>query len=480
MNSPSCSIPDCHGRPVSEHQRRNSAIEPAYALVVDSAPSRPNRTCRRNESATATTASSSSSTVQYLAPDGILTGNARIPDPRSRADLHEQLPATSTTPEETRRRTCQTSRSGNVTQQAGVPRRTPHDGINPPCELADGVTGVLVQPPGPHLGTDSLQGVLADRRAEPGEHLPLPGAHAPRPEREPQVGGASFLEVGYFRVFRSCGEVEALDGVLVVAGEVVFVAVAFLVIPHVVVEVAVDDDGAELKNGLGAVGGPSRAGNSESVFDDEPAGALDHAGGDGPALFEGLVVFHVLLVVRQVGDCPVHVGEVEAALAGVRAGFAGDGGEGGRDGLCAAVQDAQQLPVGPLARGGGVAGVQGGGGLADIAADVDVIDQDRHLQAALLRLGLDGGDLLPVPVDEEDPLAGPLRVAAVGLVIGRGDHVLDGLGNRRRYPFIAGLRPGVRLAAGGRGGDVPRLADGRGEVGDGDDLGHLLDPRVRG
>src|SRR2546429_6628136 len=42
---------------------------------------------------------------------------------------------------------------------------------------------VLVQPPGPHLGTDLLQGVLADRRAEPGEHLPVPGAHAPRPER---------------------------------------------------------------------------------------------------------------------------------------------------------------------------------------------------------------------------------------------------------------------------------------------------------
>ena len=70
-------------------------------------------------------------------------------------------------------------------------------------------------------------------------------------------------------------EVQALDGVLVVAGEVVFVAVAFLVIPHVVVEVAVDDDGAELKNGVSAVGGPSCAGNSESVFDDEPAGALD-------------------------------------------------------------------------------------------------------------------------------------------------------------------------------------------------------------
>ncbi len=38
---------------------------------------------------------------------------------------------------------------------------------------------------------------------------------------------------------------------------------------------------------------------------------------------------------------------------------------------------------------------------------------------------------------------------------------------------------GVRLAAGGRGGDVLRLADGGGEVGDGDDLGHLLDPGTR-
>ena len=45
---------------------------------------------------------------------------------------------------------------------------------------------MLVQPPGPHLGTDLLQGILADRRAEPGEYLPVPGAHAPRPEGEPQ------------------------------------------------------------------------------------------------------------------------------------------------------------------------------------------------------------------------------------------------------------------------------------------------------
>ena len=38
----------------------------------------PNRTCRKNPSATGTTARSSSSTVQYLAPDGNTTGNARI------------------------------------------------------------------------------------------------------------------------------------------------------------------------------------------------------------------------------------------------------------------------------------------------------------------------------------------------------------------------------------------------------------------
>ena len=52
-------------------------MPPAYAFVVDSAPSRPNRICRKNESATGTTASSSSSTVQYLTPDGSLTMNAR-------------------------------------------------------------------------------------------------------------------------------------------------------------------------------------------------------------------------------------------------------------------------------------------------------------------------------------------------------------------------------------------------------------------
>src|ERR1019366_4853595 len=150
-------------------------------------------------------------------------------------------------------------------------------------------------------------------------------------------------------------------------------------VAHVVVEVAVDDDGAELEDVLGTVRRPSRACNSEPVLDDESAGAFDHAGGDRPAGGQCPVV--VLVVVRQVGDGLVHAGQVEVAGAGVCAGLRGDGGEGGGDGFGAAVQDAEQLPVGPLAGGGGVAGGQGGGGLAEVAGHVDVIDQDGHFEA---------------------------------------------------------------------------------------------------
>jgi hypothetical protein len=161
-------------------------------------------------------------------------------------------------------------------------------------------------------------------------------------------------------VFRSCGEVEAVDGVLVVAGEVVLAAVAFLLVVHVGVEVAVDDDGAELEDGLGAVGRPSGAGNSESAFD------------DGTNL-------------QEPSMSPVAIGQ-------------------------------------PFARA------------------------LSYFMCMWLFVS---------------------------------DHVLDGLGNGRRHPLVAGLRAGVRLAAGGRGSDVLRLADGGGEAGDRDDLGHLLDPGAR-
>src|SRR6266704_5178842 len=175
-------------------------------------------------------------------------------------------------------------------------------------------------------------------------------------------------------MFRSCGEAEAGDAGRVVAGQVDVVAVACLVVAHVVVQVAVDDHGAELEDDFGAVGGPSGPVIPEPVFDDEAAGALDHAGGDRPAGRQCLVVAHVRVVVRQVGDGLVDVGEVEVAGAGAVAGLGGDGGQGGGDGSGAAVQHAQQLPVGPLAGGLRVVRVQGGCGLAELPAAVDGID----------------------------------------------------------------------------------------------------------
>jgi len=64
----------------------------------------------------------------------------------------------------------------------------------------------------------------------------------------------------------------------------------------------------------------------------------------------------VHVVVRQVDDGLVDVGEVEAAVLG--AGLGGDGCLGGGDGPGAAVQDPQPLPVGPFAGGLRICGVQ--------------------------------------------------------------------------------------------------------------------------
>src|SRR5712692_10550487 len=162
-------------------------------------------------------------------------------------------------------------------------------------------------------------------------------------------------------MFRSCGKAEAGDAGRVVAGQVDVVAVACLVVVHVVVQVAVDDHGAELEDDFGAVGGPSGPGDPESVFDDEAAGSLDHAGGDRPAGRQCLVVAHVRVVVRQVGDGLADVGEVEAAGAGLGAGLRGDGRQGGGDRFRAAVQDAQPLPA-ALHPGDPLAAVRWAGG----------------------------------------------------------------------------------------------------------------------
>ena len=138
-----------------------------------------------------------------------------------------------------------------------------------------------------------------------------------------------------------------------------------------------------------------RPGDPESVFDDEAAGALDHPGGDRPPGGQGLVVPHVHVVVRQPSDLLVDVGEVQAGVPG--AGLGCDRCQGGGDCFGAAVQHAQFLPVSPFAGGLRVSGVQRGCGFAEVAADVDEVDEDRDFQAAFFRVGGDGGQLLLVP-----------------------------------------------------------------------------------
>jgi hypothetical protein len=65
---------------------RNQAVGPALAAdgdLLDSDASRPSRRCRKNASASATTVSSSSRAVQYLAPDGRHTGRSHHRHPGS-------------------------------------------------------------------------------------------------------------------------------------------------------------------------------------------------------------------------------------------------------------------------------------------------------------------------------------------------------------------------------------------------------------
>src|ERR1039457_189429 len=79
-----------------------------------------------------------------------------------------------------------TSRLGNVTQQAGGPRRTPYLRVDQFRDLPSVGADPAVQPPGPHLGADFLQGFLADRGQERGNLPPAPPPCPPWPEREPE------------------------------------------------------------------------------------------------------------------------------------------------------------------------------------------------------------------------------------------------------------------------------------------------------
>ncbi len=108
------------------------------------------------------------------------------------------------------------------------------------------------------------------------------------------------------------------------------------------------------------------------------------------------------------------------------------------------------MPVAPLADlGGRPAAVELHGGLAEVLGGVDVVDDDRDLQGASLRVLADGGDLLLVAVDEEDPLVEVQGVAQVGLVERPADHGGDVVDDRRGDPCVPRGRPGAFSAPGG-------------------------------
>src|SRR5437868_10195082 len=61
-----------------------------------------------------------------------------------------------------------------------------HDRIDAPCKVVEGVADTAVQPPRPHLRTDSFQGLLADRGQEVIEVSSLFVPRPALPEREAQ------------------------------------------------------------------------------------------------------------------------------------------------------------------------------------------------------------------------------------------------------------------------------------------------------
>ena len=111
----------CDG--VVERGKDTLAASGGVGSTSNSEPSRPNRTCRKNASASATTARSSPSTVQYRTPDGNLTRNARTPiSSRNRQHYHYQPRAPH--PGRSVAEPARVAGLRNVTQQSSQPQKT--------------------------------------------------------------------------------------------------------------------------------------------------------------------------------------------------------------------------------------------------------------------------------------------------------------------------------------------------------------------
>ena len=125
------------------------------------------------------------------------------------------------------------------------------------------------------------------------------------------------------------------------------------VVEPVLVEVAVGEDGAEFEDGLGAIQSPPGPCDGHAVRDKMPAGALDDAGGDGPALGQGGGAVQVGCLGGQV----VSAGFGAVALFALVAVGGGTAADPGGDGGGLAFQDAGGA-VGDPGLGVGVAGLE--------------------------------------------------------------------------------------------------------------------------
>jgi hypothetical protein len=124
------------------------------------------------------------------------------------------------------------------------------------------------------------------------------------------------------------------------------------VVPPVLLEVAVGDDGSQGEDCLSAVQAPPGASQTEAVGYEVTAGALDDTGRDRPAGVQGLVVAEELALVLQVADARVGAG----ALAVFQPGGTDLGGDRGGGPVAVAGQDRESLGGDPVL-GGSVPGL---------------------------------------------------------------------------------------------------------------------------
>ena len=126
----------------------------------------------------------------------------------------------------------------------------------------------------------------------------------------------------------------------------------------------------------------------------------------------------------------------------------------------------------PLLGGAVAFAVKAPGGLPQVFEHVHEVDEDRHVDFAFGRFGLDPVDLVVVPIDERDPGPRMVGVAPLGLLEDLADDLGGIVGDGRGEPFALG--PGalfrvLALALAG-GQDVARAARSGGCVVDGADL----------